>query len=88
VPRGEPQRRHLIGVEEGAFSAHSKLMPKPSQTLQIISNLGRVTGICMAVLKAFLDTEFFEQSRQAKYDRLAALPVGPDDSDNCPVWPP
>ena len=50
VPRGEPQWRQLIGVEEGAFSAHSKLMPKPSQTLQIISNLGRIDDICMAVL--------------------------------------
>lgn len=50
VPRGEPQWRHLMGVEEGAFSTDSKLMPKPSQTLQIISNLGRIDEICMAVL--------------------------------------
>ena len=50
MPRGEPQWRQLIWVEEGAFSAHSKLMPKPSQTLQIISNLGRIDDICMAVL--------------------------------------
>jgi len=42
-----------MGVEEGAFSGHSKLMPKPSQILQIISKLGRVDGICMAVLKFF-----------------------------------
>lgn len=53
VPRCEPQCRHLIGVEEGAFSAHSKLMPKPSQTLQITSNFGRRIGICMAILKGW-----------------------------------
>jgi hypothetical protein len=68
VPRGEPQWRHLIGVEEGAFSAHSKLMPKPSQTLQVISNLGRVAVICMAVLKVSQKRGCFEQGRQAEYD--------------------
>ena len=72
VPRCEPQCRHLIGVEDGAFSVHSKLMPKPSQTLQIISNLGRITGICMAILNG---RSASEQSRQAEYDRRAALPV-------------
>ena len=50
MPRVEPQWRQLMGVEEGAFSAHSKRIPKPSQTLQIISNLGRIDEICMAVL--------------------------------------
>jgi hypothetical protein len=39
VPRGPPQWRHLIGVDEGASSAHSNTMPRPSQTLQTISNL-------------------------------------------------
>jgi len=68
VPRGEPQWRHLMGVEEGAFSAHSKLMPKPSQTLQIISNLGRVAGICMAVLNVSQKWSLFEQGGQAEYD--------------------
>ncbi len=63
MPRGEPQWRQLIGVEEGAFSAHSKLMPKPSQILQIISNLGRVDSICMAVLKLSQKQISFEQGR-------------------------
>jgi hypothetical protein len=34
---------------EGAFSADSKVMPKPSQTTQIIANpFGSLVGICKA----------------------------------------
>ena len=53
VPREAPQWRHLIGVEDGAPSTHSKVMPRPSQALQMISNRsGRLDGICMAALEA------------------------------------
>lgn len=46
MPRGAPQWRQLIGVEEGAPSAHSKVMPSPSQTRQTIANpCGCLTGI-------------------------------------------
>jgi hypothetical protein len=44
VPRGAPQCRHLISVEDGAFSAQSKMIPSPSQILQTILNPGRMSG--------------------------------------------
>jgi hypothetical protein len=38
VPRGPPQWRHLIRVDEGASSVQSSAMATPLQILQIISN--------------------------------------------------
>ena len=57
MPRGAPQWRHLIGVEEGASSAHSKVIPRPSQILQMTSNpFVRPVPVCIVILKrAVLD---------------------------------
>jgi hypothetical protein len=61
VPRGAPQCRHFIGVDDGAFSGQSKTMPSPSQSLQTTSKLAW-SGICATsdafeFIIAFLETK-------------------------------
>src|ERR1700676_3331925 len=41
VPRGAPQRRHMISVEGDASSIQSKTMPSESQFMQTILKSGR-----------------------------------------------
>jgi hypothetical protein len=56
VPRGAPQWRHLIGVEEGASSVQSKTIPIASQLMQIKLKSGQVLNVCKVVIFAFSKT--------------------------------
>jgi hypothetical protein len=60
VPRGAPQCRHLIGVEEGACSEQSKTIPRPLQILQTMlkphRGLGAICDVFPAVM-VFLRTK-------------------------------
>jgi hypothetical protein len=54
VPRGAPQCRHLIGVEEGACSEQSKTIPRPLQILQTMLKPDRALGTICDVFPAVM----------------------------------